>query len=85
MAGQSGKNDNFKKLIEIKPSDFRIDEGAKFVDVAAGKVWVAVVTDNGKIHACSTRLWDNFSECRSNAENSKNHPYELRMPDGYKA
>ena len=86
MIGSSvNRNDHQEKLWEIKDNFFRLDEGAKIVDAVAGKHYVAVCSSNGKVYASSHRFYHYHRDSRSNTENSESCPYELRMPEGYKA
>ena len=56
------------------------------VDVCGGKNFTVVATERGKIFATGYMFWRQFyQECRHNPENGEDYPYELRLPDGYKA
>ena len=57
----------------------------KIIDYCGGKNFTAVVTEQGKIYAASYIFYRNFSACRSNPENNEDYPFEIRMPDGFKA
>ena len=72
-------------MFEVKDNFYRLDDGAKIVDVAAGKHFVAVLSSNGKVYAGSHRLYHYFRECRSNTENSEGYPYQLKLPEGQMA
>jgi len=64
---------------------FRIDQGDKLVDVAGGKNFSIVMTEQGRIYATGYMFWRYFSECRRNNENNEDYPFELRLPPGWKA
>ena len=76
------RNDHQKQMYEIGDNFFRLDDGARMVDVATGKHFVAVLSSNGKVYAGSHRFYHYFRECRSNRENSEGYPFQLKMPEG---
>ena len=64
---------------------FRIEAGDKLIDCCGGKHYCAVATQNGKIYAAGYVYYRNFEGCRNNPENNEDYPFELRLPEGYKA
>ena len=46
-----GRDDHIDHFHEIGNNFYRVEEGDKYVDIAAGKHYTAVVTAKGKIYA----------------------------------
>ena len=57
----------------------------KIVDICGGKSHMIVMTEGGRVYASGYTLYRNLSESRSNPENNEDYPFEIRMPDEYKA
>mmetsp|Transcript_21015 Transcript_21015/g.28264 ORF Transcript_21015/g.28264 Transcript_21015/m.28264 type:complete len:249 (+) Transcript_21015:2219-2965(+) len=74
-----------QKFEEFPDNYFRMEAGDKIVDCCGGKNFVAVVTEQGKIFAAGYIFYRNFQGCRSNPENNEDYPFEIRMPQGFKA
>ena len=55
------------------------------IDVACGKHYTTVATQNGKVYASGYIFYRHFYDSRSNPENNEDYPFELRLPDGWKA
>ena len=70
---------------EIENTYFRYEEGDKMVDVCGGKNFTIIATERGRIFATSYMFWRQFQECRYNQENNEDYPFELKLPEGYKA
>ena len=86
MFGFGGSGNHSVECFKEMPNNFfRIDEGDKLVDVAGGKNFAIVMTERGKIYATGYMFWQYFSNCRHNNENNEDYPFELRLPEGYKA
>ena len=70
---------------EMENNYFRIEDGDKLMDVAGGRNQAIVATERGKIYATSYMFYRHFNDCRHNSENNEDYPFELRMPEGFKA
>ena len=65
---------------------FSIEAGDKIVGCAGGKNFLIVMTKNGKVYATSYMFFRYFSGCRhQNRSSDEDYPFEIRMPDGWKA
>ena len=64
---------------------FRLPEGEKITDIAGGKNFMIVATQNGRVWASSYMFYRYFSSCRENPERNEDYPFELKMPEGQKA
>lgn len=82
--GSSGTA-RLEEFFDMGENYFRIEDGDKLVDVCGGKNFTAVVTERGKIFATSYMFYRKFTECRHNSENNEDYPFELRLPEGFKA
>ena len=45
----------------------RLEEGDKMIDLACGKHYTAVATQNGKVYATGYLFYRAFSSCRRNS------------------
>lgn len=70
---------------EIENNFYRLEEGDKIVDLTAGKHYTAAVTERGKVYCGGYVFYRHFSDCRYNREQNEDYPFELRMPDGWRA
>lgn len=70
---------------EIENNFYRIEEGDKIVDLTAGKHYTAAVTERGKVYCGGYVFFRHFGDCRYNRESNEDYPFELRMPDGWRA
>ena len=43
------------------------------------------MTERGKVYCGGYIFYRHFSECRYNRESNEDYPFELRMPDGWRA
>lgn len=58
-----------------------MEEGDRIVDVAAGKHFVAVTSEQGKVYASGYIFYRNFSECRYNRQSDEDYPFQLKLPE----
>ena len=77
-------NAHVSKFGEIKDL-FPIDDGDKIIDIASGKHFLICVTEQGKCYGSGYIFYRYLSQCRRNSQNDEDHPYELKLPQGYKA
>ena len=79
------RNLHTQKFHEITDNFYRLEDGDSIVDLTAGKHYTAVATANGKIYAGGYIFYRHFQDCRHNREQNEDYPFELRVPDGFKA
>ena len=85
IGSNRSRDDNIEKFSELEDNFFRLEDGDKVTDIAGGKCHVVIATQNGKIYGSGYTFYRHFSNCHFNSENNEDYPYELKLPEGFKA
>ena len=81
----SGIGNAYNEHRQVRENFYRLEDGDKMIDVACGKHYTTVATKNGKVYASGYIFYRHFNDSRRNPENNEDYPFELRLPDGWKA
>lgn len=73
--------EKFHEVVDFYP----IASDDKIVDCAGGKHFMVVVTKKGKCYASGFQMYRAIDEIRHNADDNEDNPFEIRMPEGWKA
>ena len=85
QVGNCDENDHQQHFWEIPEDFYPRDVNDKIVDIASGRHNNVIVTESGKVYAAGYALYVALRNCRHNSKNHENYPFEIKLPEGFKA
>ena len=83
--GNGSMDDHQKHFWEVPDNFYPRATNDKIIDISAGRHNNVIVTQSGKVYAGGEILYRVLEDCRSNTTNSERDPFEIKLPDGFKA
>lgn len=81
VGSEVNRNDHNEHFWQLPENFFQMEEGDRIVDVAAGKHFVAVTSEQGKVYASGYIFYRRFAECRYNRQSDEDYPFQLKLPE----